>query len=141
MKYSNIAMHLNYLHSLFKLFFILNKASFTTGKTSTFFNFHNFLSVFYSLGTFRLSFCPPYSHQRALLYRWLLQCSFASTNIKYRFLASIKLSHWIFILQNDLTRSLFTTTFWNMLIPFFDYILFSSSCIYPNWSYLLCRLL
>ena len=83
----------------------LPMAPITTGTISTFLNFHNLLfSLFKSwyFSTFSFSFSSTFTSAGTAISVIIPFCSFLSITIRSGRLASIRLSHWIFMSRSTL---------------------------------------
>ena len=89
----------------------LPRAPITTGTISTFFNFHNLLISFFKswyFSTFSFSFSSTLTSAGIAISIIIPFCSFLSITIRSGRLASIRLSHWIFMSHSTLISSFST---------------------------------
>ena len=89
----------------------LPRTPITTETISTFLSFHHLLIFFYKswyFSTFSVSFCSTLTSAGTAISVIITFCSFLSITIRSGCLASIRLSHWIFIYHNTLICSFCT---------------------------------
>ena len=87
----------------------LPRASITTGTISTFLSFHNLLISFFKSWYFStFSFSSTLTSAGIAISIVIPFCSFLSITIRSGCLASIRLSHWIFMSHSTLTSSFST---------------------------------
>ena len=92
----------------------LPRAPITTGTVSTFLNFHSLLISFFKswyIFTFSFSFSSTLTSAGIAISIIIPFCSFLSITIRSGRLASIRLSHWIFMSHSTLISSFSTATF------------------------------
>ena len=90
---------------------ILPRAPITTGTISAFLNFHNLLISFFKswyFSTFSFSFFSTLTSAGTAISIIISFCSFLSITIRSGRLASIRLSHWIFMSHSSLISSFST---------------------------------
>ena len=89
----------------------LPRAPITTGTISAFLNFHNLLISLFSswyFSTFSFSFSSILTSAGTAISIIIPFCSFLSIDVRSGRLASIRLSHWIFMSHSTLTSSFST---------------------------------